>query len=128
MKNLFIFITIFAITAFASILSFAIDVNYDCENQNTIDLALPLSVYVQIEGNSVSLQDNSNDLYHKGYLTNHFEGQNMVATGFESLILASDGRVLISKAMLKGKKKATLTVIDDALDSTYNEYSCKKLD
>jgi hypothetical protein len=112
------------LAAFISVTAFANDVSYVCKNANAVDVSLPSSIYVQIEGYSVSIQDNSNDIYHTGKLTNLSEGANQVAVGFKSLILADNGRVLISQAMLNQNKQATLTIVDDALDSTSNEYQC----
>ena len=118
MKNI-----IFAISLCLSVTAIA-DVSYDCKNIEANEVGLPISLYIEIEGRTVSLQNSANDLYYTGNLAATINASgDKVAVGFKDLIL--DGSVIVSKGMLKGKKTANLTIVDEALDSVETVYTCE---
>ena len=118
---------IIAMLALAATPALAVNVEYNCKAADAVDVGLPQSIYVEIEETSVHIQNDSNDLYYSGELTNTSEGKNQVAIGFKGLILDQNGRVLISDAMLNGHQTATLEIVDAALDSVETKYSCQNL-
>lgn len=101
------------------------DVNYDCSSEEANNVGLPTSIYLEIEGNSVSIQNSKNDLYHTGSLVATINANgDKAAVGFKGLLLSA-GSVIISKGVLKGEKSATIKIVDEALDSVETVYACK---
>ena len=102
------------------------ELRYDCKNNEAVDVGLPTSIYLEIEGNSVSLQNSANDLYYTGNLVATINANgDKVAVGFIGLIL--DGSLIVSKNVLKAKESAAITIVDSALDSVETAYTCELL-
>lgn len=108
--------------------AFAIDRNYECKGVKELDQSLPSSFYLQIEGKSVSLQDDADDIYYKGTLVRRIKNGNIIAKGFKGLLNSPRGMLLIGKGIFYGLSKSGIIIFDQSRDVISNKYVCENLD